>query len=154
MFTFRLSHSVKAVHRVYSTQGQEAFLEGHIAAFEEIGGVPTRHIRYDNLTSAVQKVIYGQSRARVENPRWVLFRSHFGFDAFYCQAGISGAHEKGGAEGEVGRFRRNRLSRSPLSTHWTSSTRRSEPGTPPKTAGASMTGSALSELISPSRSHC
>eukprot|EP01133_Synstelium_polycarpum_P026724 gene26724-32156_t len=83
MFAFRLSHSGKAVHRVYSTQGQEAFLEGHIAAFDEIGGVPTRHIRYDNLTSAVQKVIYGQSRARVENPRWVLFHSHFEFDPFY-----------------------------------------------------------------------
>jgi len=114
MFTFRLSHSGKAVHRVYSTQGQEAFLEGHIAAFEEIGGVPTRHIRYDNLTSAVQKVIYGSSRGRVENPRWVLFHSHFGFDPFYCQPGISGAHEKGGVEGEVGRFRRNRLSPMPV----------------------------------------
>jgi hypothetical protein len=64
-----VSHSGKSVHRGYLTQGQEAFLEGHIAAFEEIGGVPTRHIRYDNLTSAVQKVIYGQSRARVENQR-------------------------------------------------------------------------------------
>ncbi|GAA3139040.1 IS21 family transposase [Rhodococcus baikonurensis] len=114
MFAFRLSHSGKAVHRVYSTQGQEAFLEGHIAAFDEIGGVPTRHIRYDNLTSAVQKVIYGQSRARVENPRWVLFHSHFEFDPFYCQPGISGAHEKGGVEGEVGRFRRNRLSPMPV----------------------------------------
>ena len=41
MFAFRLSHSGKAVHRVYSTQGQEAFLEGHIAAFETIGGIPT-----------------------------------------------------------------------------------------------------------------
>ena len=91
-----------------------SFLEGHIAAFEEIGGVPTRHIRYDNLTSAVQKVIYGSSRARVENQRWVLFRSHFGFDPFYCQPGISGAHEKGGVEGEVGRFRRNRLSPMPV----------------------------------------
>ena len=95
-------------------KGREAFLEGHIAAFEEIGGVPTRHIRYDNLTSAVQKVIYGSSRARVENQRWVLFRSHFGFDPFYCQPGISGAHEKGGVEGEVGRFRRNRLSPMPV----------------------------------------
>lgn len=104
----------KAVHRVYSTQGQEAFFEGHIAAFVEIGGVPTCHIRYDNLTSAVQKVVYGSSRGRVENPRWVLFRSLFGFDAFFCQPGISGAHEKGGVEGEVGRFRRNRLSPIPV----------------------------------------
>lgn len=113
MFTFRLSHSGKAVHRVYSTQSQEAFLEGHIDAFEEIGGIPTKHIRYDNLTAAVQTVLYGKGRNRVENDRWVLFRSHYGFDSFYCQPGIDGAHEKGGVEGEVGRFRRTWLSPMP-----------------------------------------
>jgi hypothetical protein len=32
-----------------------------------------------------------------------------GFDAFYCEPGIGGAHEKGGVEGEIGRFRRNFL---------------------------------------------
>ena len=111
MFVFRLSHSGKAVHRIYSTQSQEAFLQGHIDAFDTIGGVPTRHIRYDNLTSAVTKVLFG--RRRDENDRWVLFRSHYGFDAFYCEPGIGGAHEKGGVEGEVGRFRRNRLSPMP-----------------------------------------
>jgi len=52
------------------------------------------------------------SRGRVENPR-VLFHSHFGFDPFYCQPGIAGAHGKGGMEGAVGRFRRNRLSPMP-----------------------------------------
>lgn len=114
MFAFRLSNSGKAIHRVYSTQGQEAFLEGHIAAFDEIGGVPTRHIRYDNLTAAVTTVIYGTGRRRTENERWVLFRSHYGFDAFYCQPGIEGAHEKGGIEGEVGRFRRTHLSPMPV----------------------------------------
>ena len=113
MFTFRLSRSGKAIHRVYSTQSQEAFLEGHIAAFEDIGGVPTLHIKYDNLTAAVKTVIYGSDRRRVENDRWVLFRSHYGFDAFYCQPGIEGAHEKGGVEGEVGRFRRTWLSPMP-----------------------------------------
>ena len=114
MFTFRLSHSGKAIHRVYATQAQEAFLEGHIDAFEDIGGVPTRHIRYDNLTDAVVKVIYGTGRQRTENQRWVLFRSHYGFDAFYCHPGIEGAHEKGGVEGEVGRFRRTHLSPMPV----------------------------------------
>lgn len=114
MFTFRLSHSGKAIHRVYSTQGQEAFLEGHIDAFDDIGGVPAKHIKYDNLTSAVTTVIYGKGRRRTENERWVLFRSHYGFDAFYCQPGVEGAHEKGGVEGEVGRFRRNRLSPMPV----------------------------------------
>jgi hypothetical protein len=32
-----------------------------------------------------------------------------GFQAFYCEPGIGGAHEKGGVEGEIGRFRRNFL---------------------------------------------
>lgn len=113
MFAFRLSHSGKSVHRIYPTCGQEAFLEGHIEAFNALGGVPMKHIRYDNLTSAVTKVIYGGGRQRVENERWVLFRSHFGFDAFYCEPGIKGAHEKGGVEGEVGRFRRNFLTPVP-----------------------------------------
>ncbi|MBT2535111.1 IS21 family transposase [Arthrobacter sp. ISL-69] len=113
MFAFRLSNSGKSVHRVYPTCAQEAFLEGHIEAFNALGGVPTRHIRYDNLTSAVTKVVYGAGRQRVENDRWILFRSHYGFDAFYCEPGIKGAHEKGGIEGEVGRFRRNFLTPVP-----------------------------------------
>ncbi|BBY54531.1 hypothetical protein MKOR_17820 [Mycolicibacillus koreensis] len=114
LFTFRLSYSGKAVHRIYATQGQEAFLEGHIAAFNEIGGIPARHVRYDNLTAAVTRVVNARGRERVENDRWVLFRSHFGFDAFYCQPGIAGAHEKGGVEGDVGRFRRQHLVPMPV----------------------------------------
>src|SRR6266581_2161324 len=35
------------------------------------------------------------------------FRSHYGFDAFNCLSGHEGSHEKGGVEGEGGRFRRN-----------------------------------------------
>lgn len=109
MFVFWLSYSGKGIHRVYPSCGQEAFLQGHVEAFEALGGVPTRHIRYDNLTSAVSTVLTGKGRRRTENERWALFRSHYGFDAFYCQPGIAGAHEKGGVEGEVGWFRRNRL---------------------------------------------
>ncbi len=107
LFTLRLSFSGKAVHRAYSTQGQEAFLEGHQQAFEVFGGVPVFHIRYDNLKSAVSRVLFG--RNRTESARWVTFRSHYGFDAFYCHPGVEGAHEKGGVEGEGGRFRRNHL---------------------------------------------
>lgn len=114
MFVFRLSHSGKAIHRIYPTQAQEAFLEGHLEAFQVLGGIPTKHIRYDNLTSAVTAVVFGQGRQRLENDRWLLFRSHYGVDAFYCQPGIDGAHEKGGVEGEVGWFRRNRLSPMPV----------------------------------------
>lgn len=108
LFTFRLSFSGKAVHRVFASCGQEAFFEGHVHAFRSLGGVPTGKVRYDNLRSAVRQVL-GFSRSRVENERWVAFRSHYGLDAFYCQPGLAGAHEKGGVEGEIGRFRRNHL---------------------------------------------
>ena len=108
LFVFRLSYSGKAVRRVSASCGQEAFFEGHVHAFSVLGGVPTGKVRYDNLSSAVAQVI-GFSRARVENERWVAFRSHYGLEAYYCRPGESGAHEKGDVEGEVGQFRRNRL---------------------------------------------
>lgn len=108
LFSLRMSYSGKAVHRVSATGGQEAFFEGHVHAFEVLGGVPAGKIRYDNLKAAVAQVI-GFSRQRVETSRWVAFRSHFDLDAFYCQPGIAGAHEKGGVEGDIGWFRRNHL---------------------------------------------
>jgi hypothetical protein len=108
MFCLRLSYSGKAVHRVFASGGQEAFFEGHEHAFRVLGGVPFGKIRYDNLKAAVAKVL-GFARARVETERWTAFRSHWGIEAFYCQPGIEGAHEKGGVEGQIGWFRRNRL---------------------------------------------
>jgi transposase len=108
LFCLRLSFSGKAVHRVSLSGGQEAFFEGHEHAFRVLGGVPSGKIRYDNLKAAVAQVI-GLSRSRVEADRWTAFRSAWGLDAFYCQPGIGGAHEKGGVEGQIGWFRRNRL---------------------------------------------
>lgn len=107
MFVLRLSHSGKAVHVAYANQSQESFLDGHVQAFQRLGGVPIGKIRYDNLKPAVIRVLLG--RERLENPRFIALRSHYGFDSFYCIPGIEGAHEKGGVEGEVGRFRRRRL---------------------------------------------
>jgi transposase len=107
LFAFRLSCSGKGCHRVYASCAQEAFLEGHVAAFEDMGGVPWRHVRYDNLPAAVAKVLRGRSRA--ETARWLAFRSWYGFEAFYCEPGEAGAHEKGGVEGDLGRFRRRWL---------------------------------------------
>lgn len=107
MFCMRLSYSGRAYHLAFANQATEAFLEGHVEAFAHFGGVPAGHIRYDNLRLAVLKVLLG--RERLENPRFVALRSHYGFDSFYCEPGIAGAHEKGGVEGEIGRFRRNHL---------------------------------------------
>ena len=55
----RLSHSAKAVHVAFASEGQEALLEGHVLAFDRLGGVPGR-IRYDNLTPAVSRVLTGR----------------------------------------------------------------------------------------------
>lgn len=111
MFCLRLSHSGKAVHVAYANQSQESFLDGHVRAFEALGGVPVGMIRYDNLTPAVIRVALG--RERLENPRFVALRSHYGYDSFFCIPGIEGAHEKGGVEGEIGRFRRRHLTPVP-----------------------------------------
>lgn len=106
MFVMRLSCSGKAFHVAFATQAQEAFLEGHVLAFAHVGAVPAQ-IRYDNLKPAVVRVLRGRDRA--ESERFIALRSHYGFDAFYCRPGIEGAHEKGGVEGEIGRFRRTHL---------------------------------------------
>lgn len=108
LFSFRLSFSGKAVHRISVSCGQEAFFEGHAHALAVLGGVPVGNVRYDNLKAAVAKVL-GLSRARVEADRWIAFRSHYGLNSWYCRPGVVGAHEKGGVEGQIGWFRRNHL---------------------------------------------
>jgi hypothetical protein len=85
---------------------QQAFLEGHALAFDWFGGV-FGEVRYDNLGSAVKKVLKG--RRRVETDRFIALRSHYLFDSIFTTPGVEGAHEKGGVEGEVGRLRRNHL---------------------------------------------
>jgi len=112
MFVMRLSASGKAFHRIYANEAQEVFIDGHVRAFDQFGGVPGR-IRYDNLKPAVVRVLKGRDRNETE--RFVAMRSHYGFDSFFCLPGIGGAHEKGGVEGEVGRFRRRHLVPCPKS---------------------------------------
>ena len=106
MFVMRLSCSGRAFHVAFATQAQEAFLEGHVLAFEYFGAAPGR-VRYDNLKPAVVRVLRGRDRA--ESERFIALRSHYGFDSFFCIPGREGAHEKGGVEGEIGRFRRRHL---------------------------------------------
>jgi len=106
LFILRLSASGKGASTASLSEGQEAFLEGHVRAFERLGGVPAR-VRYDNLTSAVVRVMRG--RGRQETERFIALRSHYGYDSFFCRPGLEGSHEKGGVEGEIGRFRRRHL---------------------------------------------
>jgi transposase len=106
IFQMRACFSGREFHMAFPRCTQQAFLEGHVQAFNYFGGV-FKKIRYDNLTSAVTKVLQG--RERIESSRFTLLRSHYLFEAIFCQVGKKGAHEKGGVECAVGRFRRQHL---------------------------------------------
>jgi transposase len=102
VFALRSMASGAAFHCAFSNATQQAFLEAHELAFAWFGGVFQR-LRYDNLTSAVKKILRGQQRE--ETSRFIAFRSHWRFSAEFCTP--AEAHEKGGIESEAGYFRRN-----------------------------------------------
>lgn len=111
----RSEFSAAALHTAYPAQTQTALLDGIGRGLEFVGGAfPI--MRFDNLRLAVARVIRGQRR--VEQDRFVAFRSHYLFEASFTSLGIEGAHEKGGVEGEVGRFRRRWLTPVPQVASW------------------------------------
>jgi len=104
VFEMRSMASGASFHRAYLRPTQQAFLEAHELAFARFGGV-FECLRYDNLKSAVKRILQGHRRE--ETARFVAFRSHWRFRAEFCNPGVEHAHEKGGVEGEGGYFRRN-----------------------------------------------
>ena len=106
LFEMRACFSGAEFVMAFRDETQQAFLEGHVRALEWHGGVFDL-VRYDNLKSAVARVLKG--RRRVESDRFVALRSHYRFESSFCLPGVQGAHEKGGVEGDIGRFRRRHL---------------------------------------------
>jgi transposase len=102
VFAMRSMASGAAFHRAYHRATQQAFLEAHEHAFSFFGGV-FGLLRYDNLKSAVKKILRGYRRE--ETARFIAFRSHWRFTSEFCSP--YEAHEKGGIESEAGYFRRN-----------------------------------------------
>ena len=106
LFVMRASFSGAAFCEASLVETQQAFLELHVQAFEWFGGVFARS-GYDNLRSAVKKVLRAAGGSRRTGSsrcaRTTCSTSQF------TTPGLEGAHEKGGVEGEVGRFRRNHL---------------------------------------------
>lgn len=103
-FCMRSKYSGKHFVRCYPCERQQAFFDAHLYAFEFFGGIFPVLI-YDNLTSAVRKVLRGKNR--IEQEAFVTFRSYHNFEARFCNP--SQAHEKGGVEGGVGYVRHNYL---------------------------------------------
>lgn len=101
-FCMRSKYSGKHFVRFYRCERQQAFLDAHIRAFAFFGGIFPVLI-YDNLTTAVQKVLRG--RDRIEQSGFSKFRAYYSFEARFCNP--DSGHEKGGVEGLVGYARRN-----------------------------------------------
>ncbi|MEW5985074.1 MAG: IS21 family transposase [Chloroflexota bacterium] len=104
LFVMRLCYSRRLFVMAFPSQRQEAFFLGHVRAFQHFGGVPHR-LTYDNLKTAVEKVLTGHKRE--EQEAFILFRSHYLFESHFCLPRV--AHEKGGVEHGVGYARRNFL---------------------------------------------
>jgi len=102
MFVMRLNYSKARFVMAFPFQKQEAFFEGHIRAFHFFGGVP-RRITYDNLKTAVFRILEGHHRQ--EQRAFSAFRSHYLFESHYCTP--AQGHEKGGVESDVGYAQRN-----------------------------------------------
>ena len=102
LFCMRSKFSGKHFVRCYPCERQQALFDAHIHAFAFFSGVFPVLI-YDNLTTAVQKVLRGKKRILQES--YDKFRSYYNFAPRFCNRGQG--HEKGGVEGLVGYFRRN-----------------------------------------------
>ncbi len=104
LFVMKLSGSRAPFMMAFLTTRQEAFFEGHRRAFEYFGGIP-RTIVYDNLKTAVTQVLKGKNRK--EQDAFIAFRSHYLFEADFCNVGRG--NEKGQIEREIGYLRRTIL---------------------------------------------
>lgn len=101
-FCMRSKYSGKHLVRFYPCERQQAFFDGHIHAFVFFGGIFPALI-YDNLTTAVWKVLRGKDR--IEQEAFAKFRAYYSFNALFCNP--DSGNEKGGVEGLVGFARRN-----------------------------------------------
>ena len=102
MFCVRSKASGMHLVQCYPCERQQALFEGHIQAFAFFDGVfPT--LIYDNLTTAVEKVLRGKERRLQES--FARFKAYYNFTPRFCNIGQG--HEKGGVEGLVGYARRN-----------------------------------------------
>ena len=81
LFCLVLKYSGAFYCEAFERANQESFFQGHANAFAFLGGVP-QTITYDNLSSAVKKILEGKNRQG--NERFVAFRSAYLFGSRFC----------------------------------------------------------------------
>ena len=104
LFVMRLCDSRRTFAMAFPTQRQEAFFAGHVEAFRFFGAVPHTLV-YDNLKTAVRRILKGRNRD--EQERFIQLRSHYLFESRFCNP--AQGHEKGGVEHGVKYVRQNFL---------------------------------------------
>ncbi len=108
LFCGRLRYSGMPFVLAFPHEQQEAFFTGHRRMFEQWGGVPATVV-YDNLTTAVRKVLAGHGRE--EQAAFVSLRMHYCYEAICCNP--ASGWEKGAVENLVGTIRRRYLAPMP-----------------------------------------
>jgi len=93
MFLLRLMYSGRDFAWLYPRQDQVSFLDGHVRAFEHFGFVPHR-LLYDNLKSAVTRILVGSERAL--SARFLELATHYLIEASFARPRTG--HDKGGVE--------------------------------------------------------
>jgi len=101
-FCLDLPHSDAIFVKAYPAETTEAFLDGHVAAFAWLGGVP-RSILYDNTKIAVAKILGDGTRKRTKS--FSELQSHYLFEDRFGRP--AKGNDKGKVEGLVGYARRN-----------------------------------------------
>jgi len=93
LFVMKLRGSGGFYVRAYPFEKQEAFFDGHIKCFEFMNGVPYK-IAYDNLKTAVKKILEGSNRE--EQEQFIALRTHYLYESSFCRP--AKGSDKGGVE--------------------------------------------------------
>ena len=92
LFVLHLMYSRRDFAWLYERCNQIAFLDGHVRAFEHLGGVVARCI-YDNLKAAVKRRL---GIERELSGRFAALCTHYLFEPCFARPGEG--HDKGGVE--------------------------------------------------------
>ena len=101
-FCLDLPHSDGCFVKAYPTEDTESFLDGHVAAFAFLDGVP-QSILYDNTKIAIAKILGDGKRQRTK--AFSELQSHYLFEDKFGRP--AKGNDKGNVEGMVGHSRRH-----------------------------------------------
>lgn len=108
---FVLCYSRKRFVYIYPNETHEMVFDAHIRAFEFFGGTPVRGI-YDNMKTAVKKVLAGKEREW--NPHFERLCAHYRVEPVACNP--ASGNEKGIVERQVKISRQQFFTPMPAST--------------------------------------